>query len=172
MIHAHTKMVLGISIALLLASLSTLGIFFYKLQIQKSAYESMRTADAEETARRVALTSLSATFDKTEDARTVIEHHILTESTVVDLLSLIETLGRENGVILSTDGLMVSPIDAHFEYLVATVRVEGRYASVLHMLELLEQLPYESWVENVDLVQEANSWSGVFEIRVLKFKSV
>lgn len=171
MIHTHSKIVLAVSIALLLASLSALGIFFHRLEVQKAAYHSMRVAEAEETARHATLRSLVSTFERTEAARQTLNTHLLTEDGVINLLSLIETLGRESGVLLSTDELKVEPINARFERLTATVSVEGNYASVIHVLELLEQLPYQAHLETVNLSQDANTWQGVFEVHILKFKS-
>ena len=156
--HTHTKIIVSVSIALLLASLSALGVFFYKLEVQKAAYQSMRAKEAEETARQAALTSLVSTFEKTREARETLSSHFLTEGEVIVLLSLIETLGRENGVLLSTDELTVEPVNARFERLVASISVEGEYASVLKVLELLEHLPYEAQIGQVTLSQEANSW--------------
>lgn len=168
----HTKVVVSVSAALLCASLSALVIFFYKLEVQKAAYQSMRAEEAEQTARHAALTSLVSTFEKTKDARETLSSHFLTEGEVIELLSLIENLGRENGVLLSTDELVVEPVNARFEHLVATISVEGEYVSVLRILELLEHLPYEAQIEHVTLSQEAHVWRGVFDMRILKFKSI
>lgn len=170
--HTHTRTVLIISSALLFASITGFGLFFHKLQMQKATYESLRVKEAEETARHTALESLLATFEKTNDARAVLTQHVLTESTTINFLSLVETLGREEGVVLSTDQLTVEPINAQFENLVATVSVEGRYDAVMQMLALLEQLPYEAHVENVSLGREGDGWKGVFQVRILKFKNV
>ena len=170
MIHFHSRIVLAVSIALLLSSLSALGIFLHRLEVGKAAYRSMRTAEAEETARHTALASLVSTFEKTAAARATLGSHILTEDGVINLLSLIETLGRESQVLLSTDELKVEPVNAQFERLVATVSAEGSYASVIRVLELLEQLPYQATIETVNVTQDADTWHGVFEIHILKFK--
>jgi Tfp pilus assembly protein PilO len=163
-------MVLFVSIALFCASVSALLIFVYKLETQKAAYREVRIHDAEETARRASFATLTETFDRTETARETLAAHILTDAQVVDFLGLIETLGRETGVLLSTDSLTTAVAADRFEWLTASISVEGSYASVLRTLELLETLPYEARIEQVSLGQEANGWRGTFNIRVLKFK--
>jgi Tfp pilus assembly protein PilO len=172
MIHTHTKVILSISIALLLASVSALSIFFYRLETQKAAYETMRTEEAERLARIASLSALTETLEATKEDREIIAAHVLSEDGVVELLALIETLAREARVVLSTDTLTVESINTQFEELIATISVEGQYAAVLHMLELFERLPYETRIDTVNLDQSTNNWRGVFQIRILKFKGV
>jgi hypothetical protein len=170
MIHMHSKITLAVSAALLLSSLSALGIFLHRLEVEKAAYRSMRAAEAEEAARHAALSSLVSTFEKTADARKTLNSHMLTEEGVIDLLSLIETLGRESGALLSTDELKVESVNTQFERLVATVSAEGSYASVMHVLELLEQLPYQATIETVNVTHDTDTWQGIFTLHILKFK--
>lgn len=172
MVHTHTKVIVSISIALLLASMTVFAVFFYKLETQKDAYETMRTEESERVARIASLTSLLETLDATNSERETIAEHVLAEDGVVDLLALIEALGREQNVLLSTETLTVEPINARFEELVATISVEGRYESVMRTFELLALLPYETRVQSASLQQTANNWRGMFDIRILKFKSI
>jgi Tfp pilus assembly protein PilO len=157
---------------MLLASVTVCVVFFYKLETQKDAYETMRMEESERVARIASLTSLLETLDATNSERETIAEHVLAEDGVVDLLALIETLGREQDVLLSTETLTIAPINARFEELVATISVEGRYESVMRTFELLTLLPYETRIQSANLQQTTNNWRGVFDIRILKFKSI
>ncbi len=160
------------SIALLLASLTVFCVFFYKLETQKDAYETMRVEESERVARIASLTSLLETLDATDSEREIIAEHVLPEDGVVNLLALIETIGREQDVLLSTETLTVESVSTRFEELIATISVEGRYESVMRTFELLALLPYETRIQSANLQQTANNWRAVFDMRILKFKSI
>ena len=89
-----------------------------------------------------------------------------------NLLALIETIGREQDVLLSTETLTVESVSTRFEELIATISVEGRYESVMRTFELLALLPYETRIQSANLQQTANNWRAVFDMRILKFKSI
>src|SRR5690606_5770932 len=98
---------------------------------------------------------------------------ILEEEEVINFLALVETLGKEQGVELTTSALTVQPLDNVFEYLVMNVQIKGGYESVTHLIALFENLPYQSTLGKLQIRREEGGvWIAQFELRVTKFKKV
>jgi len=149
-----------------------LGLFFM-VSAQKDAFLEKSLAQVENDLRQESLTALSRTLRDTENDRKSLDTRILHDENVVEFLALIESLGKEQGVGLVTNALTVEPKNDMFETLVMQVNVEGTYGGVVHMLKLMEHLPYQSTLGKVQLENKNDSlWVGTFEMRVTKFKKI
>lgn len=178
MIHSRTKIIALISISLFLLSLAAFGGVTFLLKKHKSTLEQERIAVADAEMQKKSLQDLLAIVDSSEGEREKMRSYILEDDRIIDLLTLIGTLSKEQGVTYSTSNLAVSPIDDTFETLALTVSVEGSFEKIMRVLSLLEALPQQSLITEVlftkTLEKETQSqeWHGTIHIQVTKFKSV
>lgn len=179
MFQNHTKIIASIGAALLLLSAGATAFFFYLVQEEKAAYREMVVEREIVKTRQASLKKLLETLTETKDDRETLTTRILKDQEVIDFLALVESVGKEQNVTLETESLTVQPINDAFESLVINLSVTGSYASVVHVLKLLEQVPYQSGIQKVTLARDvereedsANEWKGTFEIVVTKFKKV
>lgn len=171
MFHNNTSIIAVIGAIFLIVSISALCIFFFVVAKQKSAFVAENQERAELEARGRAVQDLMQTLTETKEERDSLNSRILKEENVITLLSLIETIAKEQGVALSTESLTVEPINEVFETLIEDVTVQGSYTSIMQLLTLLEELPYQVSVSKVSIERETtNNWKGAFQIRVIKFK--
>ncbi len=170
--HRRTKIIA--SVAGILCGLSVLLLlgFEYTLSGKKAALlsEQEKIWVAKQKATR--LSSLEKLAAETVTERESLKEFILTDEEVVDFLSLIETIAKEQGVSIKTGSLEVVPQSDLFEELKMTLVVEGYRAGVVHALRLFEALPYRVSVESVALVRSEGmeAWQGTFDLRVTKYK--
>lgn len=171
MLRNSTKIIATIGIAVLLVSVAVYGIFFLMVSKHKTDHIALSTERAEARAHKESLQKLMRVLDETSTERESLKGRFIEEDGVIDLLGLVETLGREQGVSLTTDSLTVQPGNSYFETLVIKISVEGQYAQVLGMLSLLEALPYQTVIYRTQVQRvETGDWRGVYEIGVTKFK--
>lgn len=158
----------------MIGAVSAYVFFFFSVEKQKEKFIAERTARAEASARKEALSALMRTLDETKEERTDLFTRVLQEEDVIDLLALIETVGKEQGVVLTTNSLTVEPINATFESLVVSIDVEGPLTGVMHVLKLLEHLPYQSSVRNVQVLRNESEegWKSTYDVRVTKYKKI
>jgi len=176
MLHKSTKIIAAISGIIFIVSVGAWARFLYKVVEQKSVFAERNIEYAQEKSHQKALETLAHTLDDTKSARESLNTRILKDDSVIDLLALIESIGKEQGIELSTNSLSVQPIDDIFETLVINVSVKGPYDSVIYMLKLLEHIPYQASVEKVQVGKEGEVsnavWNGQFEVKVTKFKKI
>lgn len=174
MLHKSTKIVTGIAVILFVFSVAVGSVFFGMVTKQKNALAELTMTRAQAKAHQESLTALTRTLEETQEARDVLIAQILKEEDVIDLLALIESLGGEQGVTFTTNSLTVEPVSDSFEKLVVDMSVEGSYASVMHVLTLLENLPYQASVRRAHVSKSVDEdsvvWKGEFELSVTKFK--
>ena len=158
-------------------SLCVLGGFQYLLiQHEKELIiQEKKVLDAKEQESRLA--SMERLVMETEAERAELAGLILKEEDVVDFLALIETLGKEQGVVFKTESLKPIEGKTTFDELELNLSVTGKEKNVLNMLRLLESLPYKSSVERVSFSRnggnvEDATWLGLFTLRVTKYKKI
>lgn len=174
MLHRSTKIIAIVGMGTLLVGLVVFTMFLRAVELHKESYVAQTKEQAELEARQVALSKLERTLEETEDERTSLLSRVLREEEVIDFLALVETLGDEQGVALSTDSLTVEPINALFEALVLGVTVRGSYEGVVQVLKILENLPYQATIAQVRLVKGSDDagevWQSTYSLRVTKYK--
>ena len=174
MVHTRTKIVAGITGAILVVCLVVFIGFQYMLIGYKAdlIVQEKKILDAKTQESRLA--SIEHLVSETASQRSQLTSLILTEESVVDFLALIETLGAEQGVTLETQSLDVVPANDQFEELRMSLVAQGGEKNVLNILHLLETLPYQSSVDKITLSRvsgdnKAGIWQGSFELRVTKY---
>lgn len=174
MSHKSTKIIAAISLVIFLLSFSASAVAFVVVLKQKALFIESLKKQAETEARSESQKGLEEALQKTKSERALLSSQILEDTNVIELLSLIETLGKEQGVMLTTNSLNVEKIDKRFETLVVNLDVIGTYTQVMYMLSLLEHIPYQSTVASVQLEREDEGedarWKGNFVLKVTKFK--
>lgn len=171
----QTSLFLILSLAFFVVCFCAVLFFFTKVEAHKVSFIEKTNEEIKAKATKNALEKITKTLDETKQDRESLLSRFPKDEDVVDLLASIETLGREQGVTLTTNSLTVKPIDATFETLVIATSVQGTYGNVLHMLKLLEGMPYQVGVANVQFSrsgEKGSEWNMNCEIRITKFKKV
>lgn len=174
MIYKSTHIIALIGGLFFVGALAVFVIFFRYVEQQKVSFQEIRTTLDKVEKNRDALSALVQTLENTKDARASLSNRVLTDESVVDFLTLIETLGREQGVSLTTDAITVLPINSAFETIVMNVSAVGTYTRLIDTLTLFENLPYQVSIANVHFTQiEGNdTWKTQYDIQVTKFKKI
>lgn len=172
MVHTHTKIIALITTGIFVAVLVGFVGFWYYVDSQKTKLIEARIAVATQQLQQQSLSTLEKIVESSKADRSELNSIILTEDGVIDLLTLIETIGFEQGTVLKTNALTVTPLNELFETLSITVEVSGTYDAIMRVLTLLENLPYQSSVPKVQMQREGQTaiWKGIIDVRVTKFK--
>jgi Tfp pilus assembly protein PilO len=172
MIHTRTKIIASLAFCLFLVALALYLGFFYVINKHKQNLydERFRAAEAEVQAR--ALSALEETVRSSKEDRDHLAGYILKEEEIIDLLSLIELTAREQGVTFTTT-LTTAPIDDVFEELIMNASIEGSFDGVMRMLRILETIPEQSSVPQVNLSKgggkSLEAWTATVLIHVTKY---
>lgn len=173
MLHKTTKIIVIAGSLYLILSIAVYVVFFQMVTKQKMKFTEQTIERVQAEYYHKSLSALMETLEKTKGDRENLISRVLKEEDVINFLALVESLGKEQGVSLSTNSLTVEPIDAVFETLIVNVSVEGQYAGVLHVLKILEHLPYQVSVTKFQITRssaEGSVWKSTYDVRVTKFK--
>ena len=86
-------------------------------------------------------------LEDTKESREILNSYVLQgESGTIDLLSTFDEISSDLGIEVDTRELAVDEVSDDFHDLLITLTIEGREASVIQFLKLLESLPYRSQV--------------------------
>ncbi len=174
--HKKTKIVAGITIAVCVATIVFFVGALYMLSQKKEALGVLAAQIATAKARENELAALVRLVEGTETERLELQTRVLDEEGVIDFLSLIETLSKEQGVSLKTNTLTVSELSPLFESLNASVTLTGSNDAVLHVLEILEALPYQTAIVAASLtndgVVDEGVWQANIDLAVTKMKKI
>lgn len=174
MTQKSTKIIAIMSLVIFLVSVSASIIGFVMVTKQKEVYFDALKKRAETETREVSQKGLIESLEKTKNERALLSSQILKDDDVIGLLSLIETLGKEQSVDLKTSSLNVEKIDQKFETLIVNLEVVGQYSAVTQILDLLEHIPYQATVSSVQLERMDEGvhgkWKGAFTLKITKYK--
>lgn len=173
MITKHTKIVATVALLILLGALIALGVLWYLISVSKEAFAVQQKEIAKAHVHERELASLARLVEESEEERTLLASYMLKEEDVIDFLSLLENMAKEQGVVIEIRSLNVGEIDDSFEELQVNLTAEGSYEAVHHTLRLLETLAYQSYVGSASISRKGNSnamWLGTFTLHVVKYK--
>lgn len=174
MIHKNTKFFALVILLVLVAAIIAYVGMVYLIETHQANLSERREAQAQAEARRSALSALVRTVENSKQEREELNARIVTEAQVIDLLSLIETIGKEQGIILTTQSLSSGPLSGSFELLTIRLSAEGDYDGIMRVIRMLEALPYQSTIQSVTLnIIESEEgdvgWKGTLNLSVTKF---
>lgn len=174
MIHRRTKIIALLAVSLFLGAVLVYASFTTLLLKHKETLRTERAAVADAEMQKKSLSTLEGIVRDSALERETLHGYILEDERVIDLLSLIETMAAEQGVILKTNTLTKSPIDDTFEELHLTVSVKGSFDRIMPVLMLLETLPQQSMIKSVTFTKSEQegeiTWLGVIDIGVTKYQ--
>lgn len=165
-----------ISLMLFVGACGLYGGFWYVLSLREEAAAAQTAANALIEAHLRESKTLSTLLTTTEKDRAALGEYVIADSGVVDFLELIERMGRSLGLTIETK-LTTEKIEGStmFETLVPTFEIDGSYAQVVHMLRVLEALPYQVSIRSVSMNRKAGTleggWHGVFILGITKAKA-
>lgn len=174
MIHTRTKIIATLGLIFFMGCIFVSTLFLHTVLAHKKLYTEKRITQIELQQSNESMKELSQKLKETEVARTHLFTHILKDEDVINFLTLIETLGREQGITLTTSSLNIKPLDDTFEYVVMHIDVVGSYDSVIRLVTLFEKLPYVTTLDTFTIKKqdEENIWNAQFDLRVTKFKKI
>ena len=175
MLSKRTKTIGITAITVLLGGVTLLVGTLYFISAKEKELQAFVHTYATEKAEAAELRSLINLVDETRNERAELVTYFLTDNTVVDFLSLIETVAAEQGVVFEASSLEQQNMGESdvFAQLVLTVDIGGSFTSVVTMLEIFESLPYQVVVERVELSRperpEVAYWQGTYTIRITEY---
>ncbi len=174
--HKKTKIVAGVVTAVCAVTIVFFAGALYMLSQKKEALSISVAQIATARARESELAALARLVDSTQSERVELHTRVLGEEGVIDFLSLIETLAKEQGVVLITKALTVEDAPPSFESLKVTLSLSGSNDALLHVLEILEVLPYQASVVSATVTNSGagseDEWTADVELIVTKLKKI
>lgn len=174
MIPKRPKITFIIAITLCLCAGALYGLAAFMLQTLEVKLSLEKELAARAQSEVLARSNLARLISDTEAERTELQSYIIEQKDIIDFLTLVEALGRSEGATVSTASLNVTNKSDLFDELTVTIAASGSREAVLHVLGLLEILPYKSYVQSASVSQfrdgEFPVWNGSFTIVVTKHK--
>lgn len=142
------------------AVLATLGLVYVvesdantlRTQSQELAFQKAQAEEQFETTRLL---------ESTTQERAELADFVLSEATIIDFISQIETLAQTLGLEFDTENIVpVETKEPSFDDLTIDFLFRGPKENALFMLQALESLPYHSYVNDVIVREEINgAWT-------------
>ena len=173
-IHRSTHIIALFSGLFFIGSAFLYWGFFTQVEQHKMNLHEMRETHARIEQNRGIFAALVTRLEETRGERESLQKHILTQDGVIDFLTLIENIGREQMVQLKTNTIIVRPLNKTFETMVVNISVEGPYVALVKVLTLFEHVPYQVSIRNVQFTnmekEGEDVWSSTYDIEVTQFK--
>lgn len=170
MVRHSTKIVSIVSLLCFLGSLIIFGVFYGMVSKQKTDHLTHAQGRAEAIIHKESLQKLMQVLDETKVERESLYTRIVADDEMINLIELIETIGEEQGVVLTTESLDTAPINEYFESFIINLGVKGSYTQIIQTLSLLEKLPYQVTILNTGLQRgDDGVWYGSVGVSVTKF---
>lgn len=165
MIITRTKKILiGMIVANILVGGAYAGAFFITQQtIVESANRSAELlALREQGDDNIFLKQLTRQFEGGEG---VLDAHIVYADDVVRFIDRVESLAKVADVSVALSGLRENGGDG----LSFDIRTIGTFSGTLHLMSLVEGLPYVVEIKKASLVKNGASWAGDFNVDLVGF---
>ena len=170
-------------VALLTAFSLAAYVFFFLRIAEKNRMVSLLANDVDLiTQKESKLRSIQSLVKDTEEERALLDDYFVSEEGVVGFIETIESFGAVAGTEIEVTSVEKGPLDASakeaepqvFELLRIGFKTSGSWRGVMHVLALLETLPYRvsitrATVEAVAAVDEEEppAWNGFFTVTVV-----
>lgn len=175
MTSKSTHVIALIGVAVCVVSMAVYGLILREVTQQRAKLSETQAMNVKIGRQKQSYQSLLTQLADSKDDRALLKSRILTDEGVIDFLSLIESAGREQQVVLTTNSIITQPINNTFETVVINVSVEGAYAPLVRLLILFEQLPYQATLYNVVFMHlsegKEDIWKSTYDIYITKYKA-
>lgn len=111
----------------------------------------------------------SRLLEQTADERNSLREYILTEGTVIDFISTLESIAAEQGLSFSTQAITPEVTkDALFDNLTMGFAFSGPKENVSYLVKVLESVPFRSQIDAVTLREEDDGvWTATVKLFVI-----
>jgi hypothetical protein len=110
---------------------------------------------------------LQGLYETSKEDRERLRSFALTQDEAGDFLTEIERMGTQVGVAITTNGLKVEKKKDTPDQLVIQFTLEGTEQAVRTMVQMLEVLPYPSYLSGLTLSEGETQYRGTVDIVVL-----
>lgn len=151
-----TKRAQKLAIIALLAGLGSMGAFagsLYYVYVQGVSLQARAQAVADHATQEQTYAQLAGLLESSAAERSELGTYILTESETIDFLAEIESLEAVGGTSINPDSLTV--VDGkEYNTLLVELTVEGQEPAVFAVVQILEQLPYVSYLNQITISRD------------------
>lgn len=160
-----TKQIFIVALVTSILTLGSLGFFFSRILAQGQLLEEQISILTDNNNKQSTSVRIKRLVQETEVERSKLTASFFKdEGDSITFLSDIETLAKKTGLELRTEALdKITDPETSREYIKTVFSYEGRKDLVYEFSELLENIPYHSYVDSLSLRQLTN---GVWEGRV------
>ncbi len=151
-----TKRAQKLAIIALLTGVGSMVAFagsLYYVYIQGVSLQTRAQAVADHATQEQTYAQLTALLESSAIERRELATYILTESDTIGFLAEIESLELQGGIDITANSL--TPVDGkEYNVLLVDLSVEGSDAAVFEVVQILEQLPYMSYVDKITIARD------------------
>jgi len=160
-----------LSLVCAIATGGLLSFVLFTISTSGEELEKQTTLIANNNAKETVVNNVLQSITLTTTEREQLQSFVLTEDQTGSFLNDIEQLGRKQGVVLATESLEVKKVSEFFNQLIIKFSVTGEDSRVLHMISILETLPYYSQMTSLAINRESTeSTRGTVELQVTLLK--
>lgn len=152
MITARAKKIVVVAAVCGIASVTGFAGALYYVSGQGVVLRERAQAVADHAIQQQTYEALASLLESTKTERDELNQYILTEDETIDFLAEIEGMAAAEGVLITTDALTVIEVkDTDFNTLKINLSLAGQPSAMLTVLQILETLPYMSYVNKLSL---------------------
>lgn len=153
-------------IAILLLALGAYGAGFYYIKTQVEETSALAQELEQKQAERKNLQQTLRVVEETESERTQLDEYFVRSSNVVAFIERLESLGGDAGVESTISDLR----EEQNGTLAFSLQAQGSFAGVLHYTDLIEHLPLNLTLDQVQVERAGDSeWEATYTGTVVSF---
>jgi len=151
-VFSRTNQYALLSLIFFTGSVAVAGLTFYLIDKEGEELKRQMEVIGKDKLMQEQYYSLQEILNQTKSEHTELANYLLTKDNTINFLNEIETMARDMGLKLTTDSLAVSALpNPQFEAIDLRIRVEGERTTLLAFLSVLENLPYFSRINELNL---------------------
>ncbi len=168
--HKSLKNILYFVIALSVGALCVYGFLFYTIKSHTETSSKLTQTLELDQGRNQRFDEIENTIKNIEDRAERLEGYTLEKDNIVEFLSLLEGVAREQGVLI---GVEIKENEtkkgSNKGSLGLTYTFSGRWNSVQNFLAMIENLPYTITMEAVSIRKEGSGggWGGTVRFQIV-----
>lgn len=169
MLTKKTKIIASISFSSLLLTGFAVFMLLFLIKQQGATLEKQLVATATVTAQEQLHRDLARVAEMSEADRAALQTYFLSESETIDFLALVEDVAKKQNTAITTDALQVVEPENQPRALEITLSLEGTKRNLLETIQIIETLPYASYVQNLNVskVTESNQSKAALTLYVI-----
>jgi hypothetical protein len=176
-LFVRTKSIVIVALLCTFMSGGAYGALLYYTYHLKSARGEIAISIEAEHKKDEALRLTSRLLEDLAEEETAITSRFVAADDVVPFIELIEASGKDAGVALEVVSVSIATEkEISHEWLAIALKADGAWQGLVHLIMLLETMPYVVNLDSLSLRYEekegeVGNWSGTFSIRAAKLKN-